>query len=385
MSKVILQECKSYDLAELTDKINIGIDKLGGWKEFVKPGDRVLLKVNLIGPKTSDSASITHCEFTRAIVRILKDKGCIVWIGDSSGGAIAGMAPTAQSFRASGYEKMAGEEGAEIKNFDREGVVEVDSDSKPGEKMFIAKPIFDADVVINLPKLKTHSAAIYTGAVKNVFGCIPGLRKAYYHKIAPDQATFSEIISDIHSAGRFDLHIMDGITAMQGEGPTAGEPYKANKLFISKDPVALDVVGAKMVNISIDRVPILLTAQRRGLGEGNINQIELDGDYNTIPRLDGFKLPKKIKSNLEGNGKIVSKVIDFLKARPVVNSKKCRKCNMCVESCPVQAIDKETKKINYELCIECMCCHELCMFKAVELKSNNIVAGALTSLYNKKK
>ena len=109
MSKVILQECKSYDLSEVTNKINSGIEKLGGWNQFVKTGDKVLLKINLIGPKSSDTASITHCEFTRALVRILKSQGCTVWIGVSSGGAFAGMAPTTQSFKVSGYEKMAEE------------------------------------------------------------------------------------------------------------------------------------------------------------------------------------------------------------------------------------------------------------------------------------
>ncbi len=385
MSIVILQECKSYNLDEVTNKINNGIEKLGGWDKFVKTGDRVLLKINLIGPKSSDSASITHCEFTRVMVRILKGKGCIVWIGDSSGGAIAGMAPTAHSFQASGYEKMAKEEGAEIKNFDREGVVKVISESRPEEKMFIAKPIFDADFVINLPKLKTHSAAIYTGAVKNVFGCIPGLRKAWYHKSAPEPVDFGEIICDIHKAGRFHLHIMDGITAMQGEGPTAGEVYNANKILISTDPLALDTVGAKMIKINIDSVPILATAKKRGIGEGNLDKITLDGDYKTIPTLEGFKLPKRFRSNKSRNNKPVIKVIDFFKARPTVNINNCRKCNMCVESCPVQAINRETKKINYELCIECMCCHELCMYKAVELKSNNFIAGVITKLYNKKK
>jgi ferredoxin len=280
--------------------------------------------------------------------------------------------------------QLSMEEGAEIKNFDREGVVEVFSESRPEEKMFIAKPIFDADVVINLPKLKTHSAAIYTGAVKNVFGCIPGLRKAWYHKSAPEPGDFGEIISDIHKAGRFHLHIMDGITAMQGEGPTAGEVYNANKILISTDPLALDTIGAKMIKINIDSVPILATAKKRGIGEGNLDRIILDGDYKMIPTLEGFKLPKRFKSNKARNNKAVIKVIDFFKARPKVNINKCRKCNMCVESCPVQAINRETKDINYQLCIECMCCHELCMYKAVELKSNNLVAGVITRLINKK-
>ena len=176
MSKVIIQECKNYELDNLISKINSGIEKIGGWSSFVRPGDKVLLKVNLIGPKTSESGAITHSEFVRAMIRILKQLGCIVWVGDSSGGAIAGIAPTAQSFKVAGYEKVAKEEGAEIKNFDREGVIEVQPQSKFDEKMYLAKPIFEADVVINLPKLKTHSAAINTGAVKNVFGCVPGLR-----------------------------------------------------------------------------------------------------------------------------------------------------------------------------------------------------------------
>lgn len=214
MSKVIIQECKSYDLESVIKKINSAVEILGGWDKFVKPQDKVLLKVNLIGPKPSDSAAVTHAEFVRAMVRILKDRNCNVWIGDSSGGAIAGVAPTAQGFRVAGYDKVAKEEGAEIKNFDREGVVAVKPESQCEEAMYIAKPMFEADVVINLAKLKTHSAQIFSGAVKNVFGCIPGLMKAKYHKMAPDSSDFGHIICDIHKATKIQLHIMDGILAM---------------------------------------------------------------------------------------------------------------------------------------------------------------------------
>ncbi len=231
MSKVIIKECESYDLKTMLQKIDDGIGKMGGWGKYVKPKDKVLLKVNLIGPKTSATAAITHCDFVRAMTILLREHGCTVWIGDSSGGAIAGIAPTARSMKVAGYAKVARDEGAIIKNFDREGVVGTTRESKPEQSMYLAKPIFDADVVINLPKLKTHTAGIFTGAVKNVFGCIPGLRKAEYHRMAPDPENFGEIIADIHQAGRFHLHIMDGITAMQGEGPTAGDVYKANKII----------------------------------------------------------------------------------------------------------------------------------------------------------
>lgn len=380
MSKVIIQECKSYNLDSLITKINDGIDKLGGWNKFVRKGDTVLLKVNLIGPKPSESAAITHSEFVRAMIRILKALGCTVWIGDSSGGAIAGIAPTTQSFKVSGYEKVAQEEGAFIKNFDSEGVVEVQPKSKFNDKMYLAKPIFDADVVINLPKLKTHSAAIYTGAIKNVFGCIPGLRKAKYHKIAPNQEDFGEIIADIHECAKFHLHIMDGIISMQGEGPTAGYVYQANKILMSADPLALDVVGINMLGMKIEDVPILGAAKVRNIGCGNLDDIIIHGDYNVIPKLENYKLPKKFRSTKKRNSTAVVKVIDFFKTRPVVNMKKCKDCNMCVESCPVEAINKETKKIDYIECIECMCCHELCMHKAVDLKKDNALAGIITSL-----
>ncbi len=381
MGKVIVQECTNYEVETVMEKINAAVDILGGWDKFVKPQDKVLLKVNLIGPKTSDSAAVTHSEFVRAMVRILKSKNCNVWIGDSSGGAIAGIAPTAQGFKVAGYEKVAQEEGAQIKNFDREGVMAVQPESRCEETMYIAKPMFDADVVINLPKLKTHSAQIFSGAVKNVFGCIPGLRKALYHKMAPDPSDFGQIICDIHKATKINLHIMDGILAMQGEGPTAGSVYHSGKVLISEDPLALDVVAAKMVGMKVEDIPILETARKRNLGESRLEKITLAGDLNQIPRLENFKLPKRFRETKKRNSKALVKVIEFFNTHPRINLNKCKKCNMCVESCPVQAIDKETKRINYDICIECMCCHELCLFKAVELKNNNRMAGLISGFF----
>jgi len=380
LAKVIIQECREYELNALMQKINDGIERLGGWDLFVNPGDKVLLKANLIGPKPSESAAVTHSEFVRAMIRILKKRGCEVWIGDSSGGAIAGIAPTARSLKVAGYERVAEEEGAIIKNFDREGVVEVNPKSKYMEKMYLAKPIFDADVVINLPKLKTHSASIYTGAVKNVFGCIPGLRKAKYHRMAPNPEDFGEILADIHQSAKFKLHIMDGITAMQGEGPTAGEVYHANKTIMSTDPLALDAVAINMLGMEIGEIATLAASINRKIGESDLKNITIDGDYKKIPKLNNFKLPRRYKSSKKRNYKAVIKVIDFFKSRPEINRKKCRNCNVCVESCPVSAINKDTKQINYRVCIECMCCHELCMHKAVELKKENFFARIIDAV-----
>jgi uncharacterized protein (DUF362 family)/NAD-dependent dihydropyrimidine dehydrogenase PreA subunit len=384
MAQVIIKDCSEYRLNLIKKTIEEGMEILGGWAKFLSPGMKVLLKVNLIGPKTSDTAAITHSEFVRAMVQVLKKQGCIVWIGDSSGGAIGGIAPTAQSMVISGLVNVARDEGAVIKNFDKEGVVEVRSQSGYIEKMYLAKPMFEADFVINLPKLKTHSAGIYSGAVKNLFGCIPGLRKAEYHRVAPSHIDLGHLIVDIHQAVNVGLHIMDGITAMQGEGPTAGEVYQGGKILFSTDPLALDTVAAAMLGMEIDDIPILISARERELGESDLDKISISGDYTNPPRFVGFKLPRKFRSDKlykKNSHKVLIKIIDFLKTRPRINIKACKNCNVCVESCPVKAINKENKIIDYSTCIECMCCHELCLHKAVELKNVNPIAGIISRLY----
>ncbi len=375
MSTVVIQECKSYELEPMIAKINAGIELLGGWDRFVKPGMKVLLKVNLLGPKPSDSAAITNSEFVRAVIRILVQKQCTVWVGDSSGGAIPGRAVTGKSFTVSGLEKVALEEGAEIKNFDREGVVEAKSRDSSQEALFLAKPMFEADVVINLPKFKTHMVAAYTGAIKNLYGCIPGLKKAEYHKSSPTSARFGEVLADINQVLKVDLHIVDGITAMEGQGPTAGNSYPAHKLLMGTDALALDTVACKMINLAIEEIPFYKASIERKLGEYKLERIHVKGDYTAPPVLPGFKTAFKITRGRALN--LMSVFINFMKARPNIDLRICKRCNVCVDSCPVKAIEKESKRINYKKCIECMCCHELCMYKAVELKRVNALADLL--------
>lgn len=369
-SKVVIKECPTYELNQLTQVLNEGMDELGGWETFVKPGDRVLLKVNMIGPKSPDSAAVTHKELVRALTRVLKKLGCEVWIGDSSGGAILGKAITGQSFYTTGYEEVAKEEGAILKNFDKEGVVSV-TPPRGKEPIHLAKPIYDADVVINVPKFKTHSMGVFTGAIKNVFGCIPGLQKANYHKTAPTSREFGEILVDIHQSARFHLHIMDAVFAMQGDGPTAGSPYAAGKLLIGTDPLALDTVAVDMLGLQIEDLPIFTAARERGIGKSKLDQIEVKGDFHEIPRLVGFKLPKLYLARKTGIFQVLVPLINLLKTKPVIDLKECKHCNVCVESCPVAAIEKKTKNIDYNLCIECLCCHELCLHQAVDLKRRN--------------
>jgi uncharacterized protein (DUF362 family)/Pyruvate/2-oxoacid:ferredoxin oxidoreductase delta subunit len=311
---------------------------------------------------SSETAAVTHCEFVRAITRIVKQHGCNVWIGDSAGGAIGGKAQTPKALSVSGLAGVAEEEGAVIKNFDKEGVVEVRTS---GGSMHLAKPIFDADLVINLPKLKTHMSATYTGAVKNLFGCVPGQKKAEYHKTAPSTEVFGRIICDINKTVKIGLNIMDGILAMDKQGPVTGHIYEAKKILISEDRLALDAVAVDMIGRSIEDLPIFKAVIEEKIGEWKLQNIEVCGDYNAPPRLAGFKVPKAIQGKRGGGA--LGFIIDLLKTRPQMDLIKCKKCNVCVDSCPVGAIDRETKRIDYNKCIECMCCHELCVHKAVRL------------------
>jgi len=376
--KVAVMQCASYHTEELIRKIDEGADALGGWGLWLKTEMNVLLKVNLIAPVPSDSAAVTHCEFVRAVTRILKRQGCNVWIGDSAGGAIGGKVQTGKSFTVSGIEKVAAEEGAEVKNFDKEGVVEVKALN--GEPMFLAKPMFDADFVINLPKFKTHMAATYTGAIKNLFGCVPGQKKAEYHKVAQAARPFGEILCGINKAVKPGLNIMDGVMAMDKQGPISGGVYKAEKILLSEDPLALDAVAVEMMGLHISNLPTYSSSIEQGIGEWRMKHIEVCGDFNLPPRLTDFRVPKILmKENGKGGGAL-GVIVDLMKTRPEVDIKKCKKCNVCVASCPVKAIDEETKQIDYNKCIECMCCHELCVSKAVKLVKVNRIMRLLSHL-----
>ena len=376
MIDVALLDCADYQTDTLAAAFDRGAALLGGWGRFLRPGMTVLLKVNLIGPKPPESAAVTHCEFVRALGRILKARGCEVWIGDSAGGAIAGIAPTARAMDVAGYSAVAAQEGFTVKNFEREGSRQVSPADAPQRVYRLAAPVFQADLVINLPKLKTHSASTFTGATKNLFGCVPGLKKAEYHRIAPNTRDFGAIIADINSCVKPALHIMDGVIAMQGRGPTAGKPYPAKKILMSEDPLALDAIACAMLGLDIEELPIFESSMERGIGEWRRDRIRLLGGAREPLPLRGFDVPRAMNVGAIG-GKAFGILIDLMKKRPQIVLSSCKDCGTCVESCPVGAIDRTTKRIDYSTCIECLCCHEVCMHEAVTLRHANRFMAAV--------
>lgn len=382
MSQVSVVKCNKYDKIMLKSSITKALDMIGGISSFMNKGNNVLLKVNLLSPKPPEAAVTTHPKFVEAVVELFKEAGAAkVMVGDSSGGAIAGKAVTAKAFKVSGIQDAAERAGAEVVNFDKTGVVGIKVTND--EIIYLAKPVVEADVVVSLPKLKTHSATLFTGAVKNMFGCIPGLKKAEYHRKYPNPNKFAHILTQIYSISRVRLSIMDGITAMEGNGPASGTPKDLGIILASRDGVALDSVASKIIGYDPIKIPYLTECDRRGLGIARLDKIQIKGLALEAVKAKDFRLPSNAfltrVPDFIGTG-----LLSILKAVPATNPEKCNGCQVCVENCPPQVIKMKGKipDINYDECIECLCCHELCPQNAMELKFRNpfirLIAGLLS-------
>lgn len=387
--KVAVIRCEEYHQEAVDKAVEEALTGIGGMSRFVRPGNTVLLKVNALTPKLPEAAVTTHPAMIAAVAREVIKAGGVPLVGDSSGGIIAGQAPTKQTFQVAGIAEAAEKSGARLVNFDTSGVRAVQVDG-PVKILHIAQPVLDADVVISMPKLKTHSAAIFTGAVKNMYGCIPGFRKAEYHRMLPKLKEFSELLVDILSVSRPSLAIMDGIVGMEGNGPSAGNPRKVGVVIAGADSVAVDAVASSIIGLNPFDVYSTRIAHRRGLGKGELKDIEVVGLPIAEAKVEDFDLPSNALLET-APGFIVKGFLGLLKARPEINRDTCRGCRFCVESCPVEAMDMpgEFPEINYTKCISCLCCQELCPQKAVEMRQSNplgkVIAGIINSMKKRKR
>ncbi|MFH2035343.1 MAG: DUF362 domain-containing protein [Candidatus Zixiibacteriota bacterium] len=360
-SIVAIQRCNTYDTDILSNRLHNLLELLGGLDNFVKPGMRVLLKPNLISAKTPDRGITTHPELVAAVAREVKKIGAVPVIGDSPGGAKRGLE---RVWEKTGMRAIAERDGLELLNFEASGVVQMKCN---GRTFYIAREAVEADFIINLPKLKTHVLTLMTGAVKNVFGFIPGFRKGNYHKEYPKPNEFAEIIVDIFSLVTPGLSIMDGILAMEGDGPSSGKPRWVNLLIGSADAVALDSIAGEIVGFKPYQVPTTRIASESGLGIGWPQAINIVGESIRNAKISDFELTSNLK--FEIIPKIIWNMVGPLVwIRPAIDRKTCTSCNTCINSCPTGALrvgDNCIPVFDYKLCINCWCCHELCPEKSV--------------------
>lgn len=355
MVTVSVVACETYDPETVRRALETALAPLGGMGRFVRPGMRVLLKPNLIDPLPLDRAVTTHPAIVRAVAEMVREAGGEVWIGDSPAGPVR---KPDRLWGRTGMTEVALATGARLVHFDG-----VEWRRLRGRDYFIARPIFEADLIINLPKLKTHTLTLYTGAVKNLFGTIPGTRKREVHYRAPSVADFSRALADVLELVRPGLTIMDGVMGQEGNGPGAGgTPRRYACLAASEDPVALDTVLTQAIGCRPGTVLHLREAAARGLGVGDPRSIQVVGDRRVLEfgrvRLPGVQrllqivLPGWVSGPLQRATRV----------RPrLVAPEACIGCGQCAEACPRQIITPERPpQFQLDECIGCLCCAEVC-------------------------
>lgn len=360
---VSIVRCPDY--SNVKSAIKEALALIGGLESIVTPGKRVLLKPNVLAIRAPEDAVTTHPAVVSAMCELVKEAGGIPVIGDGSG--VVKLGATSEAFRVSGIEAVASACGVELINFETSGYTEVSVPAaRQIPRLYIAKAVLEADVVISLPKLKTHELTLYTGAVKNFFGAVPQKIRKQAHALE-DHDRFGEAVVDIYSIVKPHLAVMDGVAGMEGNGPANGTPIPSGVVLASYDCVALDMVASELMGIDPLKVPTNKAALSRGLGTQH-------------PEVAGVPLQEVSFSFKMAEGGVTTKVPPFLMRtlrkyltiKPFINTSNCALCKACVMNCSAHAIEEMDKilKINQEKCIQCYCCRELCPNDAVELKKS---------------
>ena len=356
---VSISKCNSYDLELVQNAVKSSLDAIGGLSSFVKPGDKVLIKPNMLQAKTPEEAITTHPAVIESVINLVKDVGAIPMVGDSPGGPARGME---RFWKVTGMLDVCERTKTSLINFEKSGVYEME---RGGKTYHIAKPVIDCDVIINLPKIKTHGLTTFTCAVKNMYGVVPGLRKTEYHKMAPKPSDFAEMVVDIFALAKPQLNIVDGIIGMDGTGPSAGNPKEIGVILASDDSVALDCFICHCLGKDPMKVPSNRIAQEQGLGEGVVENIHVIGEF---PVIKDFKWPPNMAGTMELIPSSIARgLMKLWWSRPSIDPDICTNCNTCVKSCPVDALIKNNPipEFEYGECINCLCCMEMCPEKAV--------------------
>ncbi len=385
-ARVALVQCGTYDLETVHQAVGRGLQLLGGAERFARPGERILLKPNLLVAAAPDNVVTTHPSVFRAVIMHLKAEGAQLAWGDSPGfGGTSGVA------RRAGLLQVAEELGIQQADFTCGRPVSF-PDGNLVKRFTIAGAVLDADGIVSLPKMKTHGLTRITGAVKNQFGCIPGLLKGEFHARMGTVERFSQMLVDLNLLLKPRLFIMDGVVAMQGNGPRSGDPRPMSVLLLSDDPVALDTVFARLVDLDPRLVPTIVWGERRGLGSAT--DIEIVGDPIEGFMCSDFEVNRSPGSTTGEPGPVSRLVKDWVVPRPVIDPERCSRCGTCVSVCPVdpKAVDfppgptpavapnagaplptnasrsrMHTPVHNYRRCIRCYCCQEMCPEHAIDI------------------
>lgn len=367
--RVSISRCERY--SDVRAAIDEALERLGGMKSFVHEGDRVVIKPNYVMKRKPDDAATTHPDFLHAVICAVEECGGSVTIAESPGGAYN------QALLKSVYSGCGAEDAIKgtnaVLNYDCSFTEVKFKDGKTIKSAAVIDPILNADVIISLPKLKTHAMTAYTGAVKNLFGVIPGTHKAEMHFRLKEREHFCSMLVDLYEEVKPTLSIMDGIWGMEGDGPTSGHNRHIGVVMAAANAHALDMAACRIIDYTPDEVATVKEAVNRGLVPPNCDELEILGEdleglvikdfakpqshFNLLRLL---KLPPILNAALE----------NALASRPQAVYDECIGCGECMRACPPKAIKMENKRpvIDRKACIRCFCCQELCPAKAMKVK-----------------
>lgn len=367
---VSVVRCESYDEAVVGPAVRRAIDLLGLKRPLVGAGEKVLLKPSVIGAAAPEEAATTHPAVLTAVARLLREEGADLCYGDSPGGIISPL----RALRKAGLHEAAEAAGVPLADFVKGRWVSY-PEGRVCKRLLLAEGVLAADAIVGLPKLKAHGLTRLTGAVKNQLGCVPGVTKGEYHAQFPSVYDFAGALVDICLFVRPRLHVMDGVVAMEGNGPRSGDPRKLGVILASTDPVALDVVASMVVALDPTFVPTTEAGARAGLGIADPERIRVVGESIESVREPGFRIQRRRAEAVPSKG--IRRVVRRLAARrPKIERKVCTRCGRCVDACPVRPRalgwvggreGKAPPRFDYRRCIRCYCCQEMCPAGAVRI------------------
>lgn len=332
----------------------------------VPSGKKILLKPNILAQNKPEQCATTHPAFVAAVCRIFTENNCDVTVGESS--AFYQGGGTEEGFITSGIADAARRHNAKLLAFEATDLRKITS-GKTLNPFYLTDAVFTHDIVVNLPKLKLHRLARFTGALKNTYGCIPGGTKQLYHKLyqARDdyQAYWGKPIVDVYQAVNPDLVIMDGIYGLDKDGPAAnGEPRQTGVILASANGAALDIAACRMIGFDPLWVPAVAEAVGRGMADPF--GLKITGKLPSVPytRLPDLEKKKGLAQ------KVDDYMFDQLLVKPVIDRSTCVKCSKCIERCAPGAISagkNDFPFINDRICIRCYCCEKYCPYGAIHL------------------
>lgn len=348
---VTFEVCRNYS-DSLEGALQRLLAPLGGMADFVRPGQSVLIKPNLLTDRAPEEAVTTHPEVVRAIIRAVRACGGNPSVADSP----ASAAKLEQVWEKTGFRALCEDEGVPLLNLERAGSLPFTMD---GISFHVAKPVLETDVLISVPKVKTHTLTTLTAAVKNLYGTLPGYQKAQLHMAFPSPSEFGRMLRAINSKVRPALNIADGIVGMEGEGPAAGKPVALGFLAASKDSEAMDLALCRLLGINPAAVPYLDPARSRD-----------PTAQSSVPQPAHFRVPSTLGARLIP-APLVRLLGRLIWIRPNISESACIQCGRCVKACPVNALSLESgwpaPRLAPSKCIGCCCCHEICPEQAITM------------------